>query len=263
MRPSLRWGLEMVLAQSPARSDPDQFPRLAAAVEIAGFGGVWLSTPVSAPMRPRDPLPLLGAMATASRRLVLGAALRLEGGRHPAVLAKQLTTLDVISSGRSGLLLEGLDAAQTTEAVEVCHAMFRRPDPRFAGRHYRIEGATNLPPPVAEGGPALVVGVSGWSRPQLRHLVARAGSIAAVAVTGSTQEVAEVRATLGPRAGSSGPALVWRGRLAASGGEGEVADLAAAGADGLLVQVGETEEWHHLASLGQMVQPEGDLSPRA
>ena len=85
--------------------------------------------------------------------------------RNPAILAKTVTTLDVLSGGRAVL---GLGAAwnedehrgygvdfppirermdRLDEALTICRAMFTEDRPTFAGRHYRIEAALNVPRP--------------------------------------------------------------------------------------------------------------------
>ena len=102
--------------------------------------------------------------------------------RNPALLAKTVTTLDVISSGRAIL---GIGAAwnddehagygfefpplrerfeRLEEAVQICRAMFTQEAPSFEGRHYRIAGALNFPRPVRPGGPPILIGGSGERR---------------------------------------------------------------------------------------------------
>lgn len=99
--------------------------------------------------------------------------------RNPALLAKITTTLDVISSGRAIL---GIGAAwndeehrgygfdfppvrermeRLEEALRICRAMFTQDRPSFAGTHYRIDEALNVPRPVSPGGPPILVGGSG------------------------------------------------------------------------------------------------------
>ena len=50
------------------------------------------------------------------------------------------------------------------EALQICRLMFTEPEPSFNGRHYRIEGAVNLPRPIQPGGPRILVGGSGERR---------------------------------------------------------------------------------------------------
>jgi alkanesulfonate monooxygenase SsuD/methylene tetrahydromethanopterin reductase-like flavin-dependent oxidoreductase (luciferase family) len=102
--------------------------------------------------------------------------------RNPALLAKMVTTLDVISHGRAVLGIgaawyepehEGLGFDFPTarerldrleEAVQICRAMFRDDQPSFSGRFYGIDGARNVPRPVRAGGPPIMIGGGGERR---------------------------------------------------------------------------------------------------
>ena len=86
--------------------------------------------------------------------------------RNPALLAKQVTTVDVLSGGRAVL---GIGAAwfegehraygwpfpppaerldRLEEAVQVCRLMFTEDAPSFSGRHDQIAEAWNSPRPI-------------------------------------------------------------------------------------------------------------------
>ncbi len=124
----------------------------------------------------------LGALAARTRRVRLGTMVTGVTYRNPAMLAKMVTTLDVISGGRA---LLGIGAAwnesehagygfefppirermdRLEEALEICHLMFTEERPSFVGRYYRIEQALNSPRPVQPGGPPLLVGGGGERR---------------------------------------------------------------------------------------------------
>ena len=115
--------------------------------------------------------------ACASGTLVTGVTYR-----NPALLAKQVTTLDTISGGRAIL---GLGAAwnevehegygydfppirermdRLEEALTIIKAMFTEERPTFTGRYYRIDQAFNVPRPVQPGGPKILVGGGGEQR---------------------------------------------------------------------------------------------------
>ena len=125
---------------------------------------------------------LLGALGARTSRVRLGA---LVGGvtyRNPAQVAKEATTLDVITKGRAIL---GLGAAwydvehdglgfdfpgareridRLEEAVQICKAMFTEQAPSFEGRYYRIREARNFPRPLTPGGPPVMIGGGGEQR---------------------------------------------------------------------------------------------------
>jgi alkanesulfonate monooxygenase SsuD/methylene tetrahydromethanopterin reductase-like flavin-dependent oxidoreductase (luciferase family) len=94
-------------------------------------------------------------------------------------VAKTVTTLDVISSGRAIL---GIGAAwnqqehesmgiafppvkqrfeMLEEALQICRSMFKSPSTTFLGNHYRLVDAMNLPQPLRPGGPPILIGGSG------------------------------------------------------------------------------------------------------
>jgi F420-dependent oxidoreductase-like protein len=135
----------------------------------------------------------LGALAARTSRVRLGTLVTGVTYRNPALLAKMVTTLDVISKGRA---LLGIGAAwneaehlgygiefppvrermdRLDEALTIITRMFREERPSFQGRHYRIERALNSPRPLQPGGPKILIG-GGGERRTLR-LLARHGDI--------------------------------------------------------------------------------------
>lgn len=124
----------------------------------------------------------LGALAAATSRILLGTLVTGVTYRNPALLAKEVTTLDVVSHGRAIL---GIGAAwnevehggygfdfppigrrldRLEEAVAICKAMFTEERPSFEGEHYRIDRARNSPRPLQPGGPKILIGGGGEKR---------------------------------------------------------------------------------------------------
>jgi F420-dependent oxidoreductase-like protein len=135
----------------------------------------------------------LSALATQTSRVKLGTLVTGVTYRNPALLAKQVTTLDVISKGRAIL---GLGAAwnedehtdygiefppigqrmdRLDEALTIAKLMFTQDRPSFEGKYYRIDRALNVPRPVQPGGPKILIG-GGGERRTLR-LLAQHGDI--------------------------------------------------------------------------------------
>jgi F420-dependent oxidoreductase-like protein len=131
----------------------------------------------------------LAALAASTTRVRLATLVTGVTYRNPALLAKMVTTLDVISGGRAVL---GIGAAwnesehrgygfefppigermdRLDEALTICRLMFTQTRPSFGGRYYGIERALNNPRPIQPGGPGILVG-GGGERRTLR-LVAR------------------------------------------------------------------------------------------
>jgi F420-dependent oxidoreductase-like protein len=122
---------------------------------------------------------LLGALAARTSSVQLGTLVTGVTYRNPAILAKIVTSLDVISRGRAFLGIgaawfdvehEGLGVdfppvkerfERLEEALHICRAMFRGERPTFEGRHYRVKDAINSPAPVRPGGPPIMIGGQG------------------------------------------------------------------------------------------------------
>jgi F420-dependent oxidoreductase-like protein len=174
----------------------DHVAGLATTAEEAGFDSVWVMDhfyqlpPLGGPDQPMlEAYTLLGALAARTQRVQLGTLVTGVTYRNPALLAKIVTTLDVISGGRAIL---GIGAAwydvehhglgvdypadrvrldMLEEAVQVCRAMFTGDDVNFAGAHYRLDHARNIPRPLQPGGPKIMIGGGGEKR--TLRLVAR------------------------------------------------------------------------------------------
>lgn len=124
----------------------------------------------------------LGAIAAKTSRIKLSTLVTGVTYRNPALLAKQVTTLDVISKGRAIL---GIGAAwnedehvgygiefppiarrmdRLDEAVQIARLMFTEDRPSFEGKFYRIDRALNVPRPIQKGGPKILIGGGGEKR---------------------------------------------------------------------------------------------------
>lgn len=156
---------------------------VAVAAERAGFDSLWVPDHVhqnqvgggpSGPML--EAYTFLGALAARTQSVKLGSLVSPVTLRFPAVLAKTITTLDVISDGRAVLGIgAGWDRAEhdaygvpfplgperwerLTEAVEICRALFAGGPVDYAGSHYTLDGAWNAPRPLQSKLPLLIGG---------------------------------------------------------------------------------------------------------
>lgn len=140
---------------------------LVAAAETVELGSVWMGDPPAGDPDALDPLTALAALARTSSRLRLGAMPLHVAVRPPGVLAKALSTLDVLSGGRLTVGLaprhDGVDGAdELREVLAIIRAAFTGQPVNRAGRFHRVAGLTGLPRPVQRPGPPLwVVGRSG------------------------------------------------------------------------------------------------------
>jgi alkanesulfonate monooxygenase SsuD/methylene tetrahydromethanopterin reductase-like flavin-dependent oxidoreductase (luciferase family) len=128
-------------------------------------------------------------LAARTERVQLGTLVTGVTYRNPGILAKIVTTLDIISKGRAILGIggawydvehralgveyprDGVRLDMLEEAVQICRAMFTGDDVSFEGTHFRLDHARNLPRPVRPGGPAIMIGGGGEQR--TLRLVAR------------------------------------------------------------------------------------------
>ncbi len=195
---------------------------LAQAAEHSGFDSLWVTDDVVGTGRPHlEAYALLGALSTCTRTVHLGAIPTGVDSRAPAIVAKIVTGIDVISHGRGVLTVgvdtgHGSDVERLRERLQVCCSVLRDDAPNFSGAFYSIAGALNHPRPVQVGGIPVIVWVG--PDPSLRPgaLRAAADSADAVIVTGSADEVRdaveEVRGMTDHREGSTNPVqVIWLG----------------------------------------------------
>jgi probable F420-dependent oxidoreductase len=79
-------------------TDPGALAKAVAAMEELRFDSVWLAERLTTAIP--DPIAGLGYAAALTRRLKLGTGVVVLPGRNPAVVAKQLASLDRLSGGR-------------------------------------------------------------------------------------------------------------------------------------------------------------------
>ena len=131
----------------------------------------------------------LAALAALTRRIRLGVLVTGNTYRHPAVLAKMATTVDVVSGGRldfgigSGWFAPEHEAlgipfrtagercTMLDEALSVIRALWTEREASFAGRYYQVTRAIAEPKPVQKPHPPILVAASGEQK--MLRIVAR------------------------------------------------------------------------------------------
>jgi F420-dependent oxidoreductase-like protein len=122
---------------------------------------------------------LLSAIAAITDRVKIGQVVTCSSYRNPALLAKMLSTLDIISEGRIEL---GIGAGwhkeeyrqygydfppapirieQLDEAITIVKSLWTEGRATFRGKHYSINGAICNPKPVQKPHPVIMVGGEG------------------------------------------------------------------------------------------------------
>lgn len=160
--------------------------RLTETAKIADEGGVSLLTvmdhyyqmiPAGGPFEPMlEGYATLGYLAGITSNAELGLLVTGVTYRHPGLLAKIATTVDVLSRGRAWLGIgaawyerehEGLGVPfpplkerfeRLEEALQIVNQMWSDDDGAFSGRHYQLKETINLPQPPRGRLPIMVGG---------------------------------------------------------------------------------------------------------
>ncbi|HLU30446.1 MAG TPA: TIGR03621 family F420-dependent LLM class oxidoreductase [Acidimicrobiia bacterium] len=170
-------------------SDRAQWLDQVRAAEDLGYSTLFISDHFSDKLAP---LPAL-AMAAEHTSLRVGTLVLANDFRHPAVLAKEAATVDLLSEGRlelgigtgwdeadyaaAGIPLDppGVRVDRFEEAVEVLKGLWGPEPVRFEGEHYQIDN-DGLPKP-GQGRPTLLIGGGG---PRMLGIAARHADIVGI-----------------------------------------------------------------------------------
>jgi len=133
----------------------------------------------------------LGFLATHTKRAKLMTFVTGVHYRHPGVLAKAVTTLDVLSGGRAWLGIgagwneqesRGLGVPfpplkerfeMLEETLEICLQMWSGDEAPYRGKHYQLDRPLNSPQSLSRPHPRIMIGGSGEQK--TLRLVARFG----------------------------------------------------------------------------------------
>ena len=125
------------------------------------------------------PIPYLATVAAATERLRISAFVHNNDLRHPAVLAQDLATLDVLSGGRLDVAIGAgwnepeyraigipfdpirVRQARLAEAIAVLKGCFGEGPFSFAGEHYTITDYDAYPKPIQKPHPPFFIGGGG------------------------------------------------------------------------------------------------------
>jgi probable F420-dependent oxidoreductase len=187
----MKFGLMFV--NSGPFSVPETFDALVRTADEVGFESLWTVEHVVVPVGYESPYPYspsgrmpgneaspipdpllpLAYAAAITRNIRLGSGILILPQRHPAYVAKEFATLDVLSRGRAiagvgiGWLREEFDvlgipfrerAARTEEAVRAIRSLWAPGAQPFEGEFYRWAPVESNPKPVQKPGVPIVVG---------------------------------------------------------------------------------------------------------
>jgi F420-dependent oxidoreductase-like protein len=184
---------------------------VARTAEDAGFASLWVmdhffQLPMvgDAELNMHEGYTTLAYMAAVTERIQLGTLVTGVTYRHPGILTKQVTTLDVLSGGRAWLAIgaawferehRGLGVTfpplkerfeRLEEAVQIAQQMWSEENGPYKGKHYTLEETICQPQPLRQPRPPIMIG-GGGEKKTLR-LVAKYAD--ACNVSGNGQEIA-------------------------------------------------------------------------
>ncbi len=160
--------------------------RIGRAAETAGFASLWVMDhffQIEMIGKPEEPMlegySALSFLASVTERVRLGTLVAGVIYRHPGILVKTATTLDVLSRGRAYLGIgagwfereaRGLGVPfpslkerfeRLEEALQIAHQMWSGKVAPYNGKHYQLAEPLNSPPPVSKPHPPIMVGGAG------------------------------------------------------------------------------------------------------
>lgn len=168
---------------------PENIVKVAQRAEALGYDTVWVTERLLWPIDPQtpyagtpdgslpevykiqlDPLDALTYAAAHTSRIGLGTSILSMPYYNPVLLARRLTTLDVLSGGRlrvglgQGWSQDEFDAtgasmktrtSRADEFLEVLHAIWKNDPAEFEGRHFRLPKSIIQPKPVQKPHPPI------------------------------------------------------------------------------------------------------------
>jgi probable F420-dependent oxidoreductase len=210
----LGFGLPVSGSWAGTHNAAENVVTIAQEAEAAGYRSLWtfqrLLHPVGAKWGAMyesvtDPLITLGYTAAVTQRARLGLAILNAPFFSPILLAKQLSTLDILSHGRldTGLGLgwaeeeftaAGVDfarrGARVEEFTQCLKAIWTQPEVSFQGEFYQVPASLVEPKPVQSPHPPLLLG--GDAGPALRRI----GRVADGWITRSRHDLTRLPADL-------------------------------------------------------------------
>ena len=176
----------------------DKLAAIARTADQVGFSSIWVMDhlfQIRSIGKPEEEMleayTTLGFLAAHTQRARLGTMVTGVHHRHPGVLIKQVSTLDLLSHGRAWL---GIGAGwyeresvglgipfpplkerfeRLEETLQIAHLMFSGETRPFYGKYFRLAEPMNSPQPISQPHPPILIG-GGGERKTLR-LVARYG----------------------------------------------------------------------------------------
>ena len=166
----------------------EKLTEIAKTVDESGFYSLWLADhllnamnvfglPVEAPQL--EGYSTISYLSALTRQINVGLLVTCNLFRHPAVLVKIVSTIDVLSGGRSYLGIgagwfereaKGLDIAfpslrerfeRLEETLQIANHMWRGDVTPYKGKYYQLTEPINSPQPLSQPHPPILIGGGG------------------------------------------------------------------------------------------------------
>ncbi len=152
------------------------------------------------------PIAALATVAAVTERLRIGTLVLANDYRHPAILAKEAATLDLLSGGRlelgigagwlrneyeqAGLPFDpnGVRVSRLAESLRILSGLFSGEPFSFTGDHYQVTDHTLFPRPAQRPRPPILVGAG---HPRMLRLAGRHADIVGLLTTSVASGVVE------------------------------------------------------------------------
>ena len=203
----MKLGIGITTFPWPAEQIGPVVSGIAAAADEAGLDSLWVMDHFFqirlSGLPPESPMPeayaTLGYLGGLTKRIKLGTLVTSVAYRHPGVLVKTVTSLDVLTGGRvifgvgagapfnpepagpgTAFEAEGLGIPfpslaerfeRLEEVLQIAHQMWRGDDRPYQGTHYQLVRPLNSPNSVQRPHPPILIGGSGEGK--TLRLVAR------------------------------------------------------------------------------------------
>src|SRR5579859_5161984 len=189
------WNMELAGIKDPIEAY-EAMTAVAQTADEVGFASAWLvdhfhTTPQVSQEVTFECWMSTAALARDTRNIRIGQMVTCNSYRHPALLAKMASTVDVLSHGRLNFgigagwyeheyraygynYLEAPDRLRhLREAVQVIRAMWTQEEAGFEGKYYQVHGAINQPKGVQK--PHIPLLIAGGGEQVTLKLVAQYG----------------------------------------------------------------------------------------
>lgn len=177
------WTMDLAHIKDPVEAY-ETLTRVVQTAEELGFTSAWLVDHFHTIPQPTQEITFecwttTAALARETRKIRVGQMVTCNGYRHPALLAKMASTVDVLSHGRLNFGIGAgwyeheyraygyayPDAPERLrylrEAVQVIRAMWEQKETTLEGQYYQVRGAINQPKGVQQPHIPLLIGGDG------------------------------------------------------------------------------------------------------